>query len=322
MDERAKLIQDIIIRADLVKNLLGENISMPENGVKGENILLYGVPGAGKSYYVKKNYGVNESKMERVVFHPDYTYSDLVGQILPRIKKEEGSEKSEKLEYIFNPGPFTRILKEAVASENKEMYYFIIEEINRGNAPAIFGDIFQLLDRNEYGESEYSVTNYDIAEVVYGDQNVKVKIPNNLTIIATMNTADQNVFTLDTAFKRRWTMKMIPNDFALCSYSDMPLFDTNITWRMFAETINKVIEDKSFEMISNEDKRIGAFFVSEDEAKNIDHFAQKVLMFLWNDVFKYNNREEIFNEENTSLEKLVNNFKTQKFGVFKGIFAE
>ncbi len=167
----------------------------------GENILYYGVPGSGKSYAISKICS-DERYMERVVFHPDYTYSDFVGQILPRL------DENNKLEYIFTAGPFTRVLQKA-SDDPSNMYYLIVEEINRGNAPAIFGEIFQLLDRNEDGASEYGISNYEVAKEVYGNTNHSVKIPSNLTVLATMNTSDQNVFTLDTAFQRRWKMKHI-----------------------------------------------------------------------------------------------------------------
>ena len=99
---------------------------------KGVNVLFYGVPGAGKSHII--NSKINKGRSERVVFHPDYTYSDFIGQILPRLKDETPI-------YVFEPGPFTKILKKAYADRDN-MYYLVIEEINRGNAPAIFGDIF------------------------------------------------------------------------------------------------------------------------------------------------------------------------------------
>ena len=110
----------------------------------GENILLYGVPGSGKSWTIQHEYCDVEECMERLVFHPDYMYSDFVGQILPVVKKDD--EGKEKVRYEFKPGPFTKILKKAYEDPQRS-YYLVIEEINRGNAPAIFGEIFQLLDR-------------------------------------------------------------------------------------------------------------------------------------------------------------------------------
>lgn len=198
------------------KSQNGEDALMAENLVKayalddprrvkgGVNVLLYGVPGCGKSHEIKTKYCNDKKYMERVVFHPDYTYSDFVGQILP---KTDGVTIS----YPFTEGSFTTILRKAIHDPG-HMYYLVIEEINRGNAPAIFGEVFQLLDRED-GTSEYGINNFDIARCVYGAgmEEEEIKIPGNLTILATMNTADQNVFTLDTAFKRRWSLRNIKN---------------------------------------------------------------------------------------------------------------
>lgn len=209
--------------------------SVPQN-FRGRNILLYGVPGSGKSYTIKQEYCDDEERMECVVFHPDYTYSDFVGQILPNVTEKV-------VNYEFKPGPFTRLLKKAYDNPSVE-FFLIIEEINRGNAPAIFGDIFQLLDRNDKGESEYSISNTDIAKIVYGDETRKVRIPSNMTIIATMNTSDQNVFTLDTAFQRRWSMRMIENDMGKVKYADNKILDSDITWKQFNTVINDIILEK------------------------------------------------------------------------------
>ncbi|MDE5952055.1 MAG: AAA family ATPase, partial [Acetatifactor sp.] len=134
----------------------------------GENILLYGVPGAGKSWTIEHEYCDDDACMERLVFHPDYMHSDFVGQIMPVV--ENGSNK---VTYRFVPGPFTKIVKKAYENPTKS-YFLVIEEINRGNAPAIFGEIFQLLDRRTTdGEgfkkctSEYGITNPDIARELY-----------------------------------------------------------------------------------------------------------------------------------------------------------
>jgi len=278
----------------------------------GENILLYGVPGCGKSHTIKHEYCNNPDYMQRVVFHPDYTYSDFIGQILPVIEKDENGK--EKITYKFMPGPFTTALKNAVNDVNDEMYYLVIEEINRGNAPAIFGEVFQLLDR-ENGESEYGITNFDIAKEVYGDKNHEVKIPSNLMILATMNTADQNVFTLDTAFKRRWTMRSIENSFENCNFATKSVCGTNVSWESFVTAINNKIIDFGKDNISTEDARLGAFFVKENELEDKAIFSEKVLMYLWNDAFKYN-REKIFKTEYSTLEKLIKGFKENGFDIF------
>lgn len=233
----------------------------------GCNVLLYGVPGSGKSWTIEHEYCKFDSKVERLVFHPDYTYSDFIGQILPVVSA--GGQVS----YEFTAGPFTNILRAAYAHPQQE-YVLIIEEINRGNAPAIFGEVFQLLDRKtEYrdadddgypiGTSEYGITNANIAKIVYGDPKHKVRIPSNLSIIGTMNTSDQNVFTLDTAFQRRWQMRLIENNFETVDrkLADAEILDTGITWEVFCTEINDIIVGNNVRMTSSEDKRLGAYFV-------------------------------------------------------------
>lgn len=290
-----------------VSKLLNNEAESKDSEI-GENILLYGVPGCGKSYEIKTKYCNDDSCMERAVFHPDYTYSDFVGQILPKVS-EAGN-----VTYEFEPGPFTRIIKKALDNP-QEKYYLIVEEINRGNAPAIFGDIFQLLDRDESGESEYGISNEAIAKYVYNDKEKKVKIPSNLFILATMNTSDQNVFTLDTAFKRRWSMKHIENNIDACEFGNHPVCGSDITWRAFAKTINDLIIEVSTENLSNEDNRLGAYFVKQKELDDSRLFGEKVLMYLWNDAFKYD-REKVFKSEYHTLDQLIDGFNDDGMDVF------
>lgn len=305
----------------------------------GTNIILYGVPGAGKSWTIKNEYCDDNTIMERVVFHPDYTYSDFVGQILPKTKDGDVS-------YEFVPGPFTKIVKEAYRNPMKK-FILVIEEINRGNAPAIFGDIFQLLDRNtETLESDYEITNADIARIVYEDENHMVRIPANMMIVCTMNTSDQNVFTLDTAFQRRWNMRLIENSFSKDSeeeirFAEHKILDTEISWEQFVEAINKEILDKNKNMTSSEDKRIGTHFVNIgdlefdetefDETKETSdrknaalrnrRFPEKVIKYLWDDAFKFY-RDEIFRENLDSLEKVIKFFVTNRGNARFDIFKE
>lgn len=313
----------------------------------GTNIILYGVPGAGKSYTIDKEYTDDITIKERVVFHPDYTYSDFVGQILP--KSQDGN-----VSYTFVPGPFTKIMREARRNPNKK-FILVIEEINRGNAPAIFGDIFQLLDRrsthellngyDRYGESIYGIVNADIANIVYEDITHEVKIPSNLSIICTMNTSDQNVFTLDTAFQRRWNMRLIENSFNKETeeeriFAEHHILDTSVTWEHFCETINELILEKNQNMTSSEDKRLGTHFVNledlnydanelNEDATNDQRkearlsnrrFPEKVIKYLWDDAFKFY-RDEVFKGEFSSLEKVIKEFTTKtkddRFGIFK-----
>lgn len=273
-----------------------------------ENILLYGVPGAGKSHTIKTKYCSDERYMERVVFHPDYMYSDFVGQILPRVEKDETG--NDKLKYVFTPGPFTKMLKKAENNPD-HYYYLVIEELNRGNAPAIFGEIFQLLDRKdedkfpaeEVGESEYGIINYDVAKEVYKDEEHLVRIPSNMFILATMNTADQNVFTLDTAFQRRWNMKQMENRFDKSEHSKDIIVGTKVNWGSFATVINNMVIDINVDMASSEDKRLGTYFAKKKELE-VNRFPGKVLKYLWDDAFKMD-KTAIFNENCKSLDELI-----------------
>ena len=290
----------------------------------GKNLLLYGVPGSGKSFTIDKEYTQGSTHWERVTFHPDYTYADFIGQVMPQVVDKQ-------LEYRFAEGPFTRILGDAINNPNT-MHYMIIEEINRGNAAAIMGDVFQLLDRDSNGESKYAITNFEVAEYVYGDKKKKIKLPSNLTILATMNTSDQSVFAIDTAFKRRWDMKLIPNDISKCKFANTKILGTDISWKLFVDTINNIISNEDTVLLGSEDKRIGAYFVKEEDLKlKLDmstgelaynsSFAEKVLMYLWNDVFKYN-RETVFKSEYKSLEQLILAFEDKKFDVFNISFTD
>lgn len=278
-----------------------------------ENILLYGVPGSGKSHEIKTKYCDDEKRMERVVFHPDYTYSDFVGQILPRVEKDESG--NDKLKYVFTPGSFTKMLKKA-ENDPDNYYYLVIEELNRGNAPAIFGEIFQLLDRKdedefpaeEMGESEYGISNYEVAKEVYEDEKHPVRIPSNMYILATMNTADQNVFTLDTAFQRRWNMRQIENNFEKSSHSKDIIAGTKVNWGAFATVINDMVIDINVDMASSEDKRLGTYFAKKKELQ-VSRFPEKVLKYLWDDAFKMD-KTAIFNENCKSLEDVVVTYET------------
>lgn len=237
----------------------------------GFNLILYGVPGAGKSWTLQHEYCTDDCAVERLVFHPDYTNGDLVGQLLPVV------DEAHMATYAFQPGPFTTVMRRAYTHPQKN-YVLIIEEINRGNAPAIFGDLFQLLDRMKTerwengslypaGTSEYAITNEAVAEWVYGDAAHPVRIPSNLSIIGTMNTSDQNTFALDTAFQRRWRTRLIENSFdhVRPALAQAEILDTKVTWQRFCETVNARIVGNGAMTASTEDKRLGVYFVHESE---------------------------------------------------------
>lgn len=271
---------DMFLRLSATKVIGLDNIDAENEGISlsdleanrlqtGTNVLLYGVPGSGKSWTIEHEYRKPDSEVVRLVFHPDYTYSDFIGQILPSVA-ENG-----QVSYKFTPGPFTTILRDSYNNPDKE-YILIIEEINRGNAPAIFGEIFQLLDRKveikddnddgfPIGTSEYGIKNTDVAAVMYGKdrEEDEIRIPSNLSIIGTMNTSDQNVFTLDTAFQRRWDMRLIENNFDNVEpeLANAQILDTGVTWKNFCTEINNIVVGNGVRMASAEDKRLGAYFV-------------------------------------------------------------
>ncbi|MDW7662355.1 MAG: AAA family ATPase [Bacillota bacterium] len=307
---------------------------LPQRATGGRNVLLYGVPGAGKSHTIAQEYCRDESLMERLVFHSDYTYSDFVGQILPNVD-------NGLVSYEFTEGPFTRLLKKAYSNPNVH-YFLVIEEINRGNAPAIFGEVFQLLDRIEDGTSEYGISNTNIARIVHGVEDHKVRIPSNMSIIATMNTSDQNVFTLDTAFQRRWNMHMIENDMREvdADFSNQKILDTDITWKQFNESINDIILENNVRITSSEDKRLGAYFIRKSDLiynpKEIDgteseklkatqdnrRFPEKVIKYLWDDAFKFS-RDDVFDTVTyKSLEDIIRKFRSSRGNARFNIFKE
>lgn len=248
--------------------------------IDGKNIIYYGVPGCGKSYIVNDNYA--NDKYVRTVFYPDYTYTDFIGQIMPTYNK------NNELLYKRVPGPLTQSILLALLNPNEKVT-LIIEEINRGNAAAIFGDLFQLLDR----QTDYPITNEFIQE--YCRENLEdgeynsVVLPTNLSIVATMNTSDQNVFTLDNAFRRRWEFVRVENKLDKDNerYNAI-IAKSNITWNDFYTKINDYILNDNGSLLNNEDKRLGAYSVSKEQITNEKLFADKVLMYIWDNIAKYN----------------------------------
>ena len=317
--------------SSILENIRNETfIDSGDKEKGGYNKIYYGAPGCGKSQLVKRKLKPieeeDDSRIIRTTFHPEYSNSDFVGQILPKI-----DEENNIVTYEFNPGPFTLALKKAL-SINK-MVYLVIEEINRGNAAAIFGDLFQLLDREKahldngdenpkWGTSEYPITNPNMQKYLGMSENDKVYIPSNLTIIATMNTSDQNVFTLDTAFKRRWSSELVDNDIVNDTnhpYKKWYVPYSNVTWEKFLINVNEKIVSSSINQIS-EDKRMGKYFVNKEcLVESIDedayamseaakNFAYKVLEYLWNDVCKINKDEWFDLEKYKTLEDLITDF--------------
>lgn len=300
----------------------------------GVNKIFYGVPGCGKSHHIQHKIldaeKYEDKNVVRTTFYQDYSNTDFVGQILPKIKKDEDGK--DIVEYIFNPGPFTLALIQAISNPTKKVA-LVIEEINRGNAPAIFGDIFQLLDRNEDGISEYGIKNVSLLDYLNThDFDVdgkkkrylfeEIKIPGNLSIYATMNTSDQNVYTLDTAFTRRWEKERIPNELTGKDAIEKLLVPgmEQYTWGQFVKAINTQIRDRLDDLQVNEDKQVGVFFVKKTDLlepnntlgeaykkKKATAFAHKVLEYLWDDVTKLDH-SVIFKPNYKTFHKIVEDY--------------
>lgn len=253
--------------------------------------ILFGALGTGKSHTLNSDANITEQNSIRTTFHPDSDYSTFVGCYKPTKDEESG-----EITYDFTPQAFTNAY--VAAWKNAQTPFFlIIEEINRGNCAQIFGDIFQLLDRDEYGYSSYKTTpDQDLANFIskqfentdIDDEELKsgkkMQLPPNLHIWATMNTSDQSLFPIDSAFKRRWDWRYIPID-----YTDRGHFiacgDTQYSWADFLQKVN----DKVEAVTQSEDKKLGYWFMgngAEQKEITIDRFVSKVIFYLWNDVFK------------------------------------
>ncbi len=267
------------------------------------NRIIFGAPGTGKSFLLKidcKKLLQAGGSYERITLHPDYTYSQFVGCYKPAM-----SAKDNSIEYRFIPGPFMRIYVKALKQPSKP-YILIIEEINRARVAAVFGDIFQLLDRNKNGESEYEITaqedvcSYLVQELGGRAEDYKtIKMPGNLFIWATMNSADQGVYPMDTAFKRRWSFEYLNIDYGedklqLVKFKLGKHNDYETDWNLLRKAINNKL---SQELKVNEDKLLGPFYISKNELEiiasggssevDIKHFVDilkdKVLMYLYED---------------------------------------
>lgn len=331
-----KITRNSTVTPITVENIMDQQQDMCVEQEKGQNGLLfginkliYGAPGTGKSYGVNADY-YNPRYAVRVTFHPEYTYSDFIGYIKPVVTNsseivtyEMAQERS--LSYEFVAGPFTEILLRAFEDENS-MYTLIIEELNRGNAVAIFGELFQLLDRDsESAISEYPVYNREVYEYIrrrLGEEcplvDGQVYIPRNLNIIATMNAADQNVFVMDTAFKRRWDYEYIPVVFG-CDhlYKDSLIANSNISWESFVTNINEfMLSEECEELLIAEDKQLGPYFAKASEINDASKFANKVLGYLWDDVFKMD-RYRLFKTNIRSFSQLLTQFRS---GGFERVF--
>lgn len=274
------------------------------------NRIVFGAPGTGKSHKLKEDceemMSNSNGSFERVTFHPEYSYSQFVGTYKPVMGDDE-----ETIKYSYVPGPFMRMYVEALKSgrtENPQPHLLLIEEINRAKVAAVFGDVFQLLDRDDNGVSEYEIQASEdirkyLAKELGGspDSYKRIRIPNNMFIWATMNSADQGVFPMDTAFKRRWNFEYLgidENEEKIKGIGKIMLAGTDepIEWNRLRKAINAKMSSSDFKI--NEDKLMGPFFLSKkviasdenrmiiDKDEFIKAFKSKVIMYLYEDAVK------------------------------------
>ncbi len=311
----------------VVKIPLEYNTGLIPQNKANYNHIVFGAPGTGKSYSLnedRKSMSILDSDFERVTFHADYSYAQFVGTYKP-VTVSTGD-----ISYKFVPGPFMRILKKAYANiidayditsgqidtTKIKPYLLLIEEINRAHTAAVFGEVFQLLDRNDDGVSEYEIQPSEeikeyLCENLGGTPNeyTSIKLPNNMFIWSTMNSADQGVFPMDTAFKRRWDFKYIGVDEEEFYVEENPnsgqktarenqggeftIAGGTIEWNVLRRAINAKLSNAILRV--HEDKLMGPFFlktmnsdgnviINDDEFINL--FCNKVLMYLFEDAAK------------------------------------
>lgn len=298
------------------------------------NRIVFGAPGTGKSFKLKDEQKIlleNGGYVERVTFHPDYSYASFVGTYKP--VPDIDKDGNECITYKYVPGPFMRTLAKALKNKKEAIqkpHLLIIEEINRANMAAVFGDIFQLLDRDKNGYSEYPIqTSEDIKKYLSselgGDPNEysKLQIPNNMFVWSTMNSADQGVYPMDTAFKRRWDFEYISidkNEEGI-EFKNVKLYGKDDNRKLNWNDLRHEINNKLSSLKINEDKLLGPYFISknildiDDDKIFQTAFKNKVLMYLFEDAAKQY-RAKLFSIETTKFSDICNKFDDQGVNVF------
>ena len=329
-----KTIPESILNMPNLKIIGLEQLTQPKTNMKTyQQKILFGSPGTGKSHRIDTviipDLGITDSKnVIKTVFHPEYTYGDFVGKLMP-------ITRANKVEYNFYEGHFLKALGQAykniIAAQNNdgdaENVVLVIDEINRGNSAAIFGTIFQLLDREprqpNYGWSSYevsvneiifnrlfelcelkpySIVDKEIKSYTFGKDKVEaamfqtklnligchfenrtIKIPPNLSILASMNTSDSSIYYMDSAFKRRWEWEFIDVDSKTVS-ADGVAFKNPGEWIEFVGKLNTFIKSNHKSIRGIEDKQIGHFFITDDVIQK-SSIQNKLMFFLWDSVF-------------------------------------
>lgn len=326
---------------NIIWNSQLQNAVLPSEQRESFQQIFYGAPGTGKSHTINEE--TKDEDVIRTTFHPDTDYSTFVGAYKPTTKEVELRDlsghkvvengeivKEDRIIYEFVAQSFLQAYvsawkKYADANEGEpQKQFLVIEEINRGNCAQIFGDLFQLLDRNDYGFSDYPIkadadmkrqlqkafaglliAQKDKINAMYEGKDIVSQVlngdilllPNNLYIWATMNTSDQSLFPIDSAFKRRWDWTYMPISNAEKDWI-IEVDGSKYDWWQFLEKINEKIGSTT----NSEDKKLGYFFCkAQDGVILAKTFVGKVIFYLWNDVFKdYEFGDAIFNDEDGS----------------------
>lgn len=300
--------------------------------------IYYGAPGTGKSYSIKKylkDNKVDDEFIFRTTFHPEYSYNDFTGQLIPTVTDDK------KITYTYKKGVFTMALEKAYKDTSKQVY-LIIEEMSRGNCAGIFGDLFQLLDREniglDIGWSEYFINNDLIAKDIPAITDDKIKLPPNFNIFGTVNTSDQNVFAMDTAFKRRFDWEYVSTDPIKDSTKKDGSYLNNvefnikskesvlsIKWVNFYQALNDFITSKNY-LGLGEDKQIGQFFIDFTGLKDGEiksRIKNKLMQYLWFDIAQnsYSENISLFSEDISNYKELYTKFDSEE-KIFSNAFLD
>ena len=351
-----KILDSSELLQSIHKGFLDRNVEITR--VFYQQKILFGSPGTGKSYKIDKQIISNDLKITnsaniiKTVFHPEYTYGDFVGKLMP-------ITVGGNVQYKFYEGHFLKALSQAykniiAAQENDseiEKVALVIDEINRGNSAAIFGTIFQLLDREPDGWSSYEVSVNEIifnrlldlcdltehanvkgkgkkvTSYLFGEEEIKteilqkkllcnfenrtIKIPPNLSILASMNTSDSSIYYMDSAFKRRWEWEFIDVDSNTVSAEGVA-FENRDEWQAFVSKLNAFIKSNHKSIRGIEDKQIGHFFITDDEIQK-SSIQNKLMFFLW---------DSVFNRDKKPLVKLLFDENTENELITFGDFAK
>lgn len=313
-------------------------------------VIYYGAPGTGKSNEIETEIvaKVAPEYVFRVTFYPDYTYNDFIGQLLPKVIKGKTPGEASTITYDFVKGVFTEALEKAYMDTSKDVY-LIIEEMSRGDCAAIFGDIFQLLDRetegSDKGYSKYFINNSLISKDIVALPKSRVKLPPKFHILGTVNTSDQNVFVMDTAFKRRFEWEYISTDPIETDapagtpqhYKNNPILYINdgintnrpMQWVNLYQKLNMFIADEKY-LGLGEDKQLGPFYIKFDLADTDDakverkrQIKNKLLHYLWDDIHKasYKGDVKLFDGSIGTFSELYKKFEKDE-KIFSDIFLQ